>query len=206
MNQSPAPQSKPKISKWLWISLIIVAVLAAGFFAWYYLMGSEKKTETKTTTSTTSSISTTKNSQNDLGGTSACPTSKISFEYPENYSVDQSVTPPSPIIIRSPDPKKSIGISDHYPRADCKKYDDPMVLYQEMNKTYQPTILAGPAELNINGVKAIQWTEKELLEGGPTNTVKYTIFIKDKKIVNIYTINTDISEDYETVVNSLKFL
>lgn len=54
------PTPKPSVSKWLWITLIIVAIIGAGFFTWYFLMGPGKKTETKTTTTTTTTPSTTK--------------------------------------------------------------------------------------------------------------------------------------------------
>ncbi len=45
MNQAPI-SSKPRGSlnmlKWLWIVLIIVVIIAGGFFGWFYLMGPEK--------------------------------------------------------------------------------------------------------------------------------------------------------------------
>ncbi|OGD57130.1 hypothetical protein A2V71_01700 [Candidatus Berkelbacteria bacterium RBG_13_40_8] len=65
----PAP--KPSVSKWLWITLIIVAVLAAGFFAWHFLMGPGKKTETKTTPTPTATTTTpTKTSTEETNTTS----------------------------------------------------------------------------------------------------------------------------------------
>lgn len=58
MNQPLTTMPKPKVAKWLWITLIIVAVIGAGFFAWYYLMGPGKKIETKTSTTTPSTTTT----------------------------------------------------------------------------------------------------------------------------------------------------
>jgi len=53
MNQQSMMQNpRPAVSKWLWIILIIVAVLGAAFFAWFYLMGPGKKVATTTTTAT----------------------------------------------------------------------------------------------------------------------------------------------------------
>lgn len=42
---------KPAVAKWLWITLIIVAVFGGFFVAWYLLMGPGKVTETETTAS-----------------------------------------------------------------------------------------------------------------------------------------------------------
>jgi len=54
MNQQPMMQNpRPAVSKWLWIILIIVAVIGAGFFSWYFLMGPGKKVTTTTTPVTT---------------------------------------------------------------------------------------------------------------------------------------------------------
>lgn len=66
-NQAPMGQAKPNqpaVTKWLWITLIIVAILSGFFVAWYLLLGPGKTTEvitpvvaptttTKTTTTTT---------------------------------------------------------------------------------------------------------------------------------------------------------
>lgn len=38
MNKTP----QPVISRWLWITLIVVILIAAGYFGWYYLIGSGK--------------------------------------------------------------------------------------------------------------------------------------------------------------------
>ena len=47
------PESKPGVSKWLWITLIIVVLIGAGFFSWYYLMGPGKKVASTATPTTT---------------------------------------------------------------------------------------------------------------------------------------------------------
>lgn len=44
MNQQPITQQpKPAVSKWLWIILIAVTVIGAGFFGWYYLLENPKR-------------------------------------------------------------------------------------------------------------------------------------------------------------------
>jgi len=59
MNQTPMAQQpmmgnpRPVVSKWLWITLIIVVLAGAGYFSWYYFMGPGKKVATTTTTTPT---------------------------------------------------------------------------------------------------------------------------------------------------------
>jgi len=53
------PTPKPVVSMWLWITLIVVAVIGAGFFSWYYLMGPGKKTAASTATTSPSATSAT---------------------------------------------------------------------------------------------------------------------------------------------------
>jgi len=52
-NQSPMGQMRsdqPAVAKWLWITLIVVAVFGGFFLAWYLLMGPGETTEVITTT------------------------------------------------------------------------------------------------------------------------------------------------------------
>jgi len=62
MNQQPIQAPKPAVSKWLWISLIVVVLGAAGYFGWYYLKGPGKKVATSTTSTTPTSTTTTPSS------------------------------------------------------------------------------------------------------------------------------------------------
>lgn len=50
--------TKPAVSLWLWVTLGVVILMAGGFFAWYYLGGSDSETVTDTKT-TTSEVATT---------------------------------------------------------------------------------------------------------------------------------------------------
>ena len=56
MNQPIMQNPKPKVAKWLWITLIVVIVAAGAFTAWYFLMGPGKKTAATTTPATTTSV------------------------------------------------------------------------------------------------------------------------------------------------------
>lgn len=51
--------TKPGVSMWLWVSLIIVVLIGGGFFGWYYLMGPGKKVAATTTTTPTTAATTT---------------------------------------------------------------------------------------------------------------------------------------------------
>ena len=60
-NQAPMGQSKPDqpaVAKWLWITLIIVAILGGFFLAWYLLLGPGKTTEVITPVATTPTTTT----------------------------------------------------------------------------------------------------------------------------------------------------
>lgn len=75
-------QPQPKVAKWLWITLTIVAVIAGAFFAWYFLMGPGKTVETKTTTPVTTDV--TANWKTYTNTQYA-----YSIKYPETYTVKQ---------------------------------------------------------------------------------------------------------------------
>lgn len=59
--------TKPVVSMWLWITLIIVVLIGGGFFAWYYLVGPGKKAATKTATPTATPTATNTNSNSTAG-------------------------------------------------------------------------------------------------------------------------------------------
>lgn len=117
-NQAPMGQMKsgqPAVAKWLWITLIIVAILGGFFLAWYLLLGPGKTTEvitpittptttTKTTTTTTpattgSSTTTTPVATTDLtysntkyGFTLTFPASWKGYKMKEASFEDATVT------------------------------------------------------------------------------------------------------------------
>jgi hypothetical protein len=79
--------TKPAVSKWLWITLIIVAIIGAAFLAWYFLMGPGKKTETKTaTTATTTTPATTETSDTEGWLTYTNTAYGYSIRYPNTLS------------------------------------------------------------------------------------------------------------------------
>lgn len=95
MNQQPTMGApKPAVSKWLWITLIVVAVAGAGFFSWYYLMGPGKKVATSTTPTTTSTTpsTTTTPSSTSTTSNSTTPSSSTSTG---TTSTETTQTPPS---------------------------------------------------------------------------------------------------------------
>jgi len=118
MNQEPnmGMQSKPAVSKWLWISLIIVIVLAAGFAAWYYLSGPGKTVATtETTTPTTTTMPTTTTAATSTTADWKTYTDKTfgySVKYPANWLVNS--TNPRQIEFRENGKTYSIEESDIY--------------------------------------------------------------------------------------------
>lgn len=91
MNQSQPTAPKPGVSKWLWIVLIVVALIGAGFFAWYYLMGPGKKVATSTTTpSTTPSSTTASIATTDDWLTYENTTYGYSIEYPKELTYTEN--------------------------------------------------------------------------------------------------------------------
>ncbi len=53
INLAPTGSVRSTTSKWLWVSLIIVILVAGGYFGWYYLLGPGKKVVTSNSTITT---------------------------------------------------------------------------------------------------------------------------------------------------------
>jgi len=85
-NQSPMGQNsdQPAVAKWLWITLIIVAVLGGFFVAWYLLLGPGKTTEVVTsitTPATTTKTTTTTTTPTATGTTSTTPTATTDLTY-----------------------------------------------------------------------------------------------------------------------------
>lgn len=72
MNQNDVQPARPAVSKWLWITLGTVLVIAAGFFTWWFLMGPGKSepatvsTPTPVTTPTTTKPTSTTQDSTDL--------------------------------------------------------------------------------------------------------------------------------------------
>lgn len=90
MNQQPMSKSKPSqqaVAKWLWITLIIVAVLGGFFLAWYLLLGPGKTTEvltpvttpTTTTKTTTTQTTTTQTTTGSSATTTPVPTTDLTY-------------------------------------------------------------------------------------------------------------------------------
>lgn len=82
-------QSRPAVSKWLWITLIIVILIGAGFAAWYYLMGPGKQTASTASTTTTPTASTNENNNSETKDwrTFQLELTKGSFKYPVFYTI-----------------------------------------------------------------------------------------------------------------------
>lgn len=76
--------TKPAVSMWLWVTLIIVFLIGGGFFAWYYLMSPGKKAAT-TTTPTPTPVTTYTNSSSTAGWlTYTNTTYGYSIKYPSD--------------------------------------------------------------------------------------------------------------------------
>lgn len=82
------PTPKPPVSMWLWITLIIVAILGAAFFAWYFLMGPGKKVATTTTPTATTTATKTAATSDWLTYTNS--TYGYSIQYPPTLSYTES--------------------------------------------------------------------------------------------------------------------
>lgn len=77
-NQAPMGQMKsgqPTVAKWLWITLIIVAILGGFFLAWYLLLGPGKTPVATTTTTPTSTAKTTTTTTTTTPATTGSSTS-----------------------------------------------------------------------------------------------------------------------------------
>lgn len=99
-NQAPMGQMKsgqPAVAKWLWITLIIVAVLGGFFLAWYLLLGPGKTTEVitpVTTPATTTKTTTTTTTPTTTGATTTTPTATTDLIY-SNTKYGFTLTLPS---------------------------------------------------------------------------------------------------------------
>ncbi|AKM81963.1 TPA: hypothetical protein DD449_05390 [Candidatus Berkelbacteria bacterium] len=95
--QSPMQPAQPAVSKWLWITLIIVVLIAGGYFAWYYLSGPGKtaSTTTVTTTPATTNATTTPTTTTTTTATSATADWKtyagkyegLTLQYPSTWKL-----------------------------------------------------------------------------------------------------------------------
>ncbi|AKM82044.1 MAG: hypothetical protein UT28_C0001G0233 [Berkelbacteria bacterium GW2011_GWE1_39_12] len=85
-------KTRPVVSRWLWIILAIIVVLAAGFFSWYYLSGPGKKV-TATTASATATVETAAPDQLLAGYSKySNDTYGFNFQYPETWTSTKSET------------------------------------------------------------------------------------------------------------------
>lgn len=101
-NQAPMGQGKsgqPVVAKWLWITLIIVAVFGGFFTAWYLLMG-PGKTPVATTTTPTTTTDVTANWK-----TYTDTVNGFSFKYPSDWvtdTADKTIVPSGMVKLSSP--------------------------------------------------------------------------------------------------------
>jgi hypothetical protein len=78
--------TKPAVSMWLWVVLIIVVLIGGVIFTWYYLMGPGKYAATKTATTTTPAATNTNSDSTSGWLTYTNATYGYSIKYPSNLS------------------------------------------------------------------------------------------------------------------------
>lgn len=88
--------TKPVVSKWLWIAVVVVILIGGAFAAWYYLIG-PGKTKTATTTPTTNFTSTSDSTKNkpivDAGVTWITPLKIDDLGLFDNTKLDGNFVP-----------------------------------------------------------------------------------------------------------------
>jgi len=167
-------QKQPVVSKWLWISLIIVIIIAGGFFSWFYLMGPGKtKTSTPITTDKTADWKTYNNAQYGF-----------QLKYPSTWIINVETQNGFVLSFTSPEMKKDIEneMPDAIPEIYLRiKQNDNLSLEQFIEKDAggKDSILS-KKETKINNYPAF----KCVIGGMVDDTVYY--WTKDQKSIFVF--------------------
>lgn len=205
MNQQPVSAQKPAVSKWLWITLIIVILAAGAFAAWYFLMGQGKKVETSTTTDKTAGWQTYENK-----------TYGFSFKYPKDWiAEDEDISKLAENIVVQSGYVLTKVTFENSDNSSLKVYDldkQASTFTNFKDKSLQGFVnyfrgKATSTPLNVNGISYIKITEVDPDRANITDRGFFAL--KDNKIIEILDSypkgDSEKAQTFETLISTFQF-